>query len=127
MGDSTDRGETERAPAAERVPSLGEIAPVYDRLLALADSLLSGPVTTRVRSWQDGEFEVRVWHKYGSPDRDGHRKEVLRYHSREASVTGAVLDVDSAGEETVLWADEIGADGTGTGAETIRERAARGR
>jgi len=67
----------------ETIPSLTVLAPVYNRLLEIATQRIGGSVQTRVRTWEDGEFEIRVYHGYGPhpqrPDTALHH--VLRYHS----------------------------------------------
>jgi hypothetical protein len=116
-------GRVTETASVETVPSLDRIAPTYDRLLALASELCSGPVTTRIRTWEDGEFEVRVWHKYESPEPESYRKEVLRAHSREADVSAAVVEIDErTGEERLLLTTTVNPDGISADAEKIRDR-----
>jgi len=110
-------------PETAEVPSFKEIGAWYERLLDLAPALLSGSVSTRVRSWEDGEFEVRVWHKFESPEPGAFRKEVLRYHSREDAVVAAVLEVErESGGETLLFKTDLDPDGVPVDAEKIRDR-----
>jgi hypothetical protein len=110
-------------PSVEDVPSIDEIAPAYETLLELASVLLTGPISTHVRSWEDGEYDVRVWHKYGSPDPDRFRKEVLRIHSEEDDVTAGVLEVHyETDDERLLYSTDIDPDEVTANATPIRHR-----
>ena len=88
-------------PDVDAIPSLTTLAPAYDRLLKIATQRLDGPVQTRVRTWEDGDFEIRVYHGYGPhpqrPDTGYHH--VLRYHSRDDEIVEALMAVDT---ETVV-------------------------
>ena len=88
-------------PDVDAIPSLTTLAPAYDRLLKIATQRLDGPVQTRVRTWEDGDFEIRVYHGYGPhpqrPDTGYHH--VLRYYSRDDKIVEALMAVDT---ETVV-------------------------
>ena len=101
-------------PDVDAIPSLTTLAPAYDRLLEMATQRLDGPVQTRVRSWEDGEFAIRVYHGYGPhpqrPDTAYHH--VLRYHSREDSVAEGLVAVDvETSEKTLVYRTTIDTDG----------------
>jgi len=101
-------------PDVDAIPSLRTIAPVYDRLLEMATQRLDGPVQTRVRTWEDGEFAIRVYHGYGPhpqrPDTDYHH--VLRYHSRDDEIVEGLMAVDpETVEKTLIYRTVIDADG----------------
>jgi hypothetical protein len=101
-------------PDVDAIPSLTAIAPAYDRLLEIAIQRLDGPVQTRVRTWEDGEFAVRVYHGYGPhPQRpDTAYQHVLRYHSRKDSVVEGLVAVDvETSEKTLIYRTTIDADG----------------
>lgn len=118
-----DRNPVTRTPAVEDVPSFEEIGPWYEQLLDLAPALMSGSVSTRVKSWEDGEFVIRVWHKFESPNSGKFRREVLRYHSRESAVVAGVVEVDrESRDETLLFQTDINPDGIGPDAKKIRNR-----
>jgi len=106
-------------PDVDAIPSLTAIAPAYDRLLEMATERLDGPVQTRVRTWEDGEFAIRVYHGYGPhPQRpDTAYQHVLRYHSRKNSVVGGLVAVDvETSEKTLIYRTVIGTDGVRTDA-----------
>ena len=101
-------------PDVDAIPSLTAIAPTYDRLLEIAAQRLDGPVQTRIRTWEDGEFEIRVYHGYGPhpqrPDTDYHH--VLRYHSRDDEIVEGLMAVDpETVEKTLIYRTVIDADG----------------
>ena len=118
-----DPDAPDNAPDVESVPDFDAIAPWYQRLLDLAEDLLSGTVSTDIRSWEDGEFDVRVWHKYESPNENAFRREVLWYHRREDTIYAGVIETDrETDEETLLLKTAIDPGGIGQDAEKIRDR-----
>lgn len=89
------------------MPAFEEFGPVYESLLELAEEHLDSPVQTRIETWEDGEFKIRVFHGY-APQEDGQRlRSVLRYHSAEDAVVGALLEVDEDGEETLIFREDV--------------------
>ena len=111
-------------PDVDAIPSLTAIAPAYDRLLEIATQRLDGPVQTRVRTWEDGEFTIRVYHGYGPhPQRpDTAYQHVLRYHSRKNSVVEGLVAVDvKTSEKTLIYRTIIGTGGVRVDAGRIPE------
>jgi hypothetical protein len=101
-------------PDVDAIPSLTAIAPAYDRLLEIATQRLDGPVQTRIRTWEDGEFEIRVYHGYGPhPQRPNTiYKHVLRYHIRDDETVEGLVAVNLETEEkTLIYRTVIGTDG----------------
>ena len=101
-------------PDVDAIPSLTAIAPAYEGLLEMATERLDGPVQTRVRTWEDGEFAIRVYHGYGPhPQRpDTIYKHVLRYHIRDDETVEGLIAVDLETEEkTLIYRTVIGTDG----------------
>jgi len=101
-------------PDVDAIPSLTAIAPAYDRLLKIAAQRLDGPVQTRVRTWEDGEFAIRVYHGYGPhPQRpDTAYQHVLRYHIRDDETVEGLVAVDvETSEKTLIYRKTIDADG----------------
>ena len=87
-------------PSTGDIPDLTAVQPKLDQLLELADEVLEGRCSVRVNLWEDGEVETRVWHAHGYPDSDIRHRTVLRYHSRDGDVTGAVFE--TSGDERAL-------------------------
>jgi hypothetical protein len=113
----TGRGAPD--PDVDAIPSLTAVAPAYDRLLEIATERLDGPVQTRVRTWEDGEFEIRVYHGYGPhpqrPDTDYHH--VFHYHSRDDEIVEGLMAVDpETVEKTLIYRKTIDIDGVCTDA-----------
>jgi len=98
----------EPAPSAP-LPRAGAFADVYDQLIKLAARKLDRPISTRIRTWEDETFEIRVWHKYGVADGEGHLKGVVRYHSGEEKLSEALLEVID-GKKRLLFERELSAD-----------------
>ena len=101
-------------PDVDAIPSLTAIVPAYEGLLKMAARRLDGPVQTRIRTWEDGEFEIRVYHGYGPhpqrPDTAYHH--VLRYHSRNGDVVEGLVAVGiETSEKTLIYRTIIDADG----------------
>lgn len=96
MKQETPSAVSREMPASER------IATAYDHLHALADEHLDRPVSTHLKTWEDGTFEVRVWHHYSLPSEDGHRRDLLRYHSREDAVELATVRRQPADPDTTI-------------------------
>lgn len=101
-------------PDVDAIPSLTAVAPAYDRLLEMATERLDGPVQTRIRTWEDGDFEIRVYHGYGPhpqrPDTDYHH--ILRYHSRDDEIVEGLMAVDpETVEKTLIYRKTIDTDG----------------
>ncbi|PSP68504.1 hypothetical protein BRC85_01225 [Halobacteriales archaeon QS_1_69_70] len=117
MIESADESAYQEAPPepdVDAIPSLTAIVPAYEGLLNMATRRLDGPVQTRVRTWEDGEFEIRVYHGYGPhpqrPDTGYHH--VLRYHSRDDSVVEGLVAVEvETSEKTLIYCTIIDADG----------------
>lgn len=83
------------------MPAGAAIADAYDRLLDLADEHLESPMSTKIETWEDGEFEIRVWHKGAHPDADAYARTVLRYHSDDGEVVKARFKYDAETRERV--------------------------
>ena len=101
-------------PDVDAIPSLTAIAPAYERLLKMAARRLDGPVQTRTRTWEDGEFEIRIYHGYGPhPQRpDTGYQHVLRYHSRDDHVVEGLVAVDvETSEKTLIYRTTIDTGG----------------
>jgi len=104
---------SESQMAHDLVP-LADVVPAYEALESLADERLDGPVKSRIRTWEDGEFEIRITHGYG-PHR--HRPEVsyhhvLRYHSGDDETVEALLEVDlDTVEKRLIHKETVDTDG----------------
>lgn len=101
-------------PSVRDVPDLETVAPYYDHLLELARELLDGPISTRIKTWEDGEFEIRAFHGYGPhpqrPRTTFHH--VLRYHSGDDEIVAALLAVDiDTVDKTLIARETVQADG----------------
>jgi hypothetical protein len=98
------------AGAESGLPEPSSFAPIYATVCELAEELLDGPVQTEITTWEDGEFKIRVFHGYG-PNSAGcgaRLRTVLRYHSAEGQVDGAVLEVDAeSGDETLIYSETV--------------------
>lgn len=92
---------TQSGATSDGMPSGTDIADAYDRLLDLADDQLERPLSTKIRSWDDGEFEIRVWHKGSHPDADAYARTVLRYHNTDDGVVKARFKYDAETRERV--------------------------
>ena len=117
--DESANQKTPPEPDVDAIPSLTAIAPAYEGLLKMAARRLDGPVQTRIRTWEDGEFEIRVYHGYGPhpqrPDTAYHH--VLRYHGRDDSVVEGLVAVEvETLEKTLIYRTIIDADGVYAGA-----------
>jgi len=122
--DESANQEVTPDPDVEAIPSLTVVAPTYDGLLEMAARRLDGPVQTRIRTWEDGEFEIRVYHGYGPhPQRpDTAYQHVLRYHSRDGDVVEALVAVGVAtSEKTLIYRTAIDTDGVCVDAGRIPE------
>lgn len=93
-----------RDTSADRLPSLEAVAPYYNAVLELAKRELEAPIQARVRTWEDGEFEIRVYHGYGPhPHRPRTAyQHILRYHSSNHEVTIGLLAVNLDTEDKTL-------------------------
>jgi hypothetical protein len=117
MAEDADESANQEAPPepdVDAIPSLRTLAPAYDRLLEIATQRLDGPVQTRVRTWEDGEFEIRVYHGYGPhpqrPDTAYHH--ILRYHSHHDEIVEGLMTVDAETvEKTLIYRTVIDTDG----------------
>jgi hypothetical protein len=90
-----------RQPDIDALPPMDVVAEKFDRVCDLAAEHLEGRIQTRIKTWEDGEFEIRVYHGYGPCCESGERlRAVLRYHSRSGDVDGALVVVD--GDERKL-------------------------
>lgn len=87
-------------PSTGDIPDLTAVQPKLEQLLELAEEVLDGRCSVRINLWEDGEVEIRVWHAHGYPDSDVRHRTVLRYHSRDGDVTGAVFE--TSGDERAL-------------------------
>lgn len=47
------------------IPPMAPLAPIVDEMRALADEELPQPRTCRIRLWDDGTFELVIWHGNG--------------------------------------------------------------
>ena len=102
------------APDVDALPALDAIAPAYDRLLEAASERLEGPIQTRIRTWEDGEYELRAYHGYGPHEqRPGTAyHHVLRYHSREGELLEALLAVDiDTTAKSLIHRERVATDG----------------
>ncbi|QIO25465.1 hypothetical protein [Haloarcula sp. JP-L23] len=99
----------------DSLPSIEAITGPYERLLQLARDRLDGPIQTRIRSWEDGEFELRVYHGYGPhPQRPRTTyRHVLRYHdgTGEWSEGLVAVDIEDPMDRTLMYKRELPADG----------------
>lgn len=91
-----------RGPEAPELLSLGAVQPKYEALVELADEILSGRMTVRIKLWEDGEVEIRAYHVRGYPDSSARHKTILRYHSRSGDVIGAVKEVSGETDDLLL-------------------------
>lgn len=104
------------APAIGDLPSGGTIATAYERVCQLAAAYLDGPVSVEMDAWEDGEVRIRAFHSYSPAGPGAERlKAVVRYHSAEPTIRGALLAVDpDTAEETLLFQTDLAdADGDG--------------
>lgn len=81
-----------RSPSTEEMPSLDVVAEKTAAVFTLAQEELESRLSTRIRMWEDGEFEVRVWHSYGPYGGDTNLRALLRYHSRDGDIEGGVTE-----------------------------------
>jgi hypothetical protein len=104
------------APAIGDLPSGGTISTGYERVCQLAAAHLDGPVSVDIDAWEDGELRIRAFHVYSPGGPNSERlKAVVRYHSAEPTIRGALLAVDpDSAEETLLFQTDLAdADGGG--------------
>jgi len=105
-------------PSVSKLPSGEDLNRVYQIALNLARNRLDSPLSVTINTWEDGEVEVRAWHKYPLHERGRFLKGVVRLHTREGA-TGAILLVDvNTDKETLIekWCIDSGsvvADATG--------------
>jgi len=93
-------------PSPDTFLTLEAIAPKYDQLREFAGEILSGPMSIKVRLWEDGEAEMRAYHEHGYADSDVRHRTVLRYHSRTGEVIGGVFET-SGTEKTLLHKETV--------------------
>lgn len=93
------------APAIDSLPDSSRLATAYDRVRSLAEVHLDGPVTVEIDAWEDGEYRITAYHSYGPWRPGGDRlKALLRSHSAEHTVRGALFEVDGdTGEESLIF------------------------
>jgi len=82
--------------SVEGLPTGDQIAAGYERLLEIAYGRLDQPWSCRIRSWEDGTFEIRVWHKYSWPGLNGSIRGVIRWHSEEDEIKAGLFEKGSA-------------------------------
>lgn len=84
-------------------PSLSQIEPVVEQVLAIARDQLEAPLSAKLWFWEDGEFKLRVRHSYpcGIED-DVRERTVIQYHSRTETVTGYLVEEDCETDELTL-------------------------
>lgn len=85
------------APPADVLPALTEVVDVYDELVELADDHLQRPVSTKINTWEDGTFRIRVFHQR-RPD----VRETLYYHSDEGEILYGVEGDEELKEMRVI-------------------------
>lgn len=98
-------------PSPEALPDLARVVDKYDAVVQLAGEILQGPMSVRLRCWEDGEVEIRAYHGHGYPDCDVTHRTVIRYHSNEGKVIGAVFET-SRESKTLLYREQLTTIGT---------------
>jgi len=106
MRSYNDGGAQAYTPSPDTFLSLEAIAPKYDELRDLAGEILSGPMSIKLRLWEDGEVEMRASHEHGYADSDVRHRTVLRYHSRTGEVIGGVFETGGS-EKTLLHKETV--------------------
>lgn len=92
------------------MPMFDDVAEKLATLLDLAQQELEGRISTRIRMWEDGEFEIRVWHGYASPRPEDpvRLRAVLRHHSTDDYVEAAIMKIDdTVGEKKIVHRETI--------------------
>jgi len=112
-------------PSVDSIPSIEEFGPIYEEMLTLAHELLDGPVQTQIRTWEDEEFEVRVYHGYGPyiyrPSLT--YRHILRYHSDEGDVEEALVSIEAETmDRTLIYRESIDPTGVATDATRPQQK-----
>lgn len=94
-------------PAPDALPDGDRLATVYEAVVDVASERLEAPVSVRLRTWEDGDIEVRVWHKQPHPDDGTHERDVIRYHSNTGVEHVLVAVDESVGEKTVITRETL--------------------
>ncbi|APX95397.1 hypothetical protein [Natronorubrum daqingense] len=96
----------------ERLPPIQPLVPIIDEMQAIAKKALPEPHTCRIRLWDDGTFDVHIYH-----NSIGDEMEVIRYDRTTSEITWERV-VDATWDLTTF------ADGT-TVTEPTAEREVR--
>ena len=87
------------------VPYLQEIAPVLDEVVDIAREHLEHPISVDIKTWQDGEYKIRVRHTEPTADRF-RRESVVQYHSKREDVEAKVARLDTEGDSGELLTED---------------------
>lgn len=88
--------------ANERIPLMEPLAPIIDRMRALAREEIPAPRTCRIRMWDDGTFDLVIFHRVGDSERQAVRYERSTGEIVWEHVKGASWEAQSlSSDETV--------------------------
>ena len=92
------------------VPQIADIAQVFDEVIDIARDQLKHPISVKIQTWQDGEYQIRVRHSQGKPHRYRYELEsAIQYHSDREDVEAFLVEKDQHGDDDeVLIEDVIG-------------------
>ena len=86
----------------EGIPPMAPLAPLVDRMRDLAVEELPGPRTCKIRLWDDGTFDVGIYHGMGDDERQWLRYERTTGEILWESVRGARMKSEEVtGNETI--------------------------
>lgn len=95
-------------PAVDAIPTCAEFGPALEKVLAIAERELAGPVSVSIDTWEDGEFRIDVRHSHGLiPPDDNRLVSMIHYHSAEKNIIAGAHEVRSDGSETVILQETI--------------------
>jgi len=84
------------------IPPMAPLAPLVDRMRDLALEELPGPRTCKIRLWDDGTFDVVIYHGMGDDERQWLRYERTTGEILWEYVRGARMKSESlTGNETI--------------------------
>jgi hypothetical protein len=87
---------------SDGIPPMEPLARIVDRMRELAQDELPSPRTSKIRLWDDGTFDVVIYHSMGDDERQALRYERTTGEILWESVQGADWEVHSlSGNETV--------------------------
>ena len=81
------------------IPPMGPLAPLIDQMREIAREELPEPRSCRVQLWDDGTFDINIYHSKGSD-----KREWITYERSTSEIV--YLSVDGTGWETESFATE---------------------